>query len=262
VGQVTTAVVPLPPDAVGRFEADGYLVLRGAVDPAPLAAELDRALVEGHRGGPDTAVEGLRFRYVPMMGERSPVSLALLDALAEPAAQLLGGPVLPLRAKGTRYAADTDPHRDATSALPSLGFLCYLEPLVAATGALQVAPGSHLDVTAPIEVADLVALETEPGDLIGLDEHLVHASRGGAARRQWRVDFFAAPTDADTAALARQYVAATFPPDWDGGYDPAAYPSYGPFWRDRPRPWHADLEAVGAYAAAAAQEAAYPPARP
>jgi phytanoyl-CoA dioxygenase PhyH len=256
----TMAIAPvaLPPGAVEAFRGVGYLVLRSAVDPVRLGTEVDGALAEGHRGGPELAHDDLRFRYVPMMGERTPVSLALLDALSGPAADLLGGPVLPLRAKGTRYSANAEPHRDSTSALGSVGFLCYLDALDADSGALRVAPGSHLDVSAEVDAIPLVALATEPGDVIVLDEHLVHGSHGGGERRQWRVDFFATPVDGHGLALARAYVAATFPPDWDGGYDAVAYPSFGPHWRALDRPWHAGLDAVGAYAAADAQEASYP----
>jgi hypothetical protein len=251
--------VAISADDAGRFLAEGYLVLAGAFDPTPLADEVDRALAEGDRGGPQVVFDAISFRYVPMMGEGTPVSLGLLDALAEPAAELLGGPVLPLRAKGTRYSASTAPHRDSTSELRSVGYLCYLEPLVSATGALRIAPGSHLDPTGSLEAIPLVAVETEPGDIIVMDEHVVHASDGGADRRQWRVDFFAAPVDDRGLELARAYVAATFPPDWDGGYDAVAFPSFGRHWQRLDRPWHEGLEEVGAYAAAAAQESRYPP---
>ena len=83
------------------------------------------------------------FRYVPMMCERTPVSVGLIDRYAVIAAELLGRPVLPGRAKGTWYQSDTGWHRDSVGDIASLGVLAYLEPLDAATGALRVVPGSH-----------------------------------------------------------------------------------------------------------------------
>ena len=96
---------------------------------------------------------------------------------------------------------------------------------------------------------------TEPGDVIVLDEHLFHASFGGRTRRQWRVDFVKAPESAQEEDLTRSYFAALYPPDWDGGYDVDRYPSYGPDWRASSRPAVAQLDALGVYELAAAQEA-------
>jgi hypothetical protein len=61
----------------------------------------------------------LSGRYVPMMCEQTPVSLAFLDAFAHPAAVLLGGPVLPVRAKSVLYFAATAWHRDSVQDVPS-----------------------------------------------------------------------------------------------------------------------------------------------
>src|SRR5262249_35930230 len=59
------------------------------------------------------------------------------------ATTLLGGPVLPTRAKGVLYGGDTPWHADSAFAVASVGFAAYLEPLRAETGALRVLPGSH-----------------------------------------------------------------------------------------------------------------------
>ena len=187
-----------------------------------------------------------------MMGERTPVSLGLVDTFAAVAHQLLGGPVLPVRAKSVRYVASAERHRDSTSIVRSLGFAAYLEPLAADTGALRVVPGSHRDLDEGSDGPEVV-LETQPGDVIVFDEHLLHSSSGGRDRRQWRVDFFADPTSAAEEAAVTAYLLATFPPDWDGGYDVDRFPTYGPHWQAQDRPWHRRLEELGAYRAAAAE---------
>ena len=124
------------------FRRFGFTVLREFFDPRPLAAEIDHVMHDGLVA--DVARTGeLRFQYVPMMTTETPVSLALLDRLEAVAAALLGGSVLPTRAKGVRYSGNTPWHTDSASPLSSVGCLAYLEPLRAEDGALRVLPGSH-----------------------------------------------------------------------------------------------------------------------
>jgi hypothetical protein len=77
---------------LAHFARFGFVVLRRAFDPSPLSDELDRAIREGSRAPFGTSVGGadLGGRYLPMMCERTPVSLSLLDQFAGVAAQLLG----------------------------------------------------------------------------------------------------------------------------------------------------------------------------
>src|SRR5262245_55881688 len=74
--------------------------------------------------------------YLPMMCERTPVSLELASALASVAEELLQRRVLPGRAKGTRYFGDTSRHRDSDLDIASVGCIAYLDPVTVATGAL------------------------------------------------------------------------------------------------------------------------------
>ncbi len=253
----------LDEDAVRQFRATGFLVLRGAFDPAPLSDEIDRSLSDGLRS-PEAAIkfESVEVRYLPMMCERTPVSLSLLDAFAGPAAQLLGRPVLPMRAKGSRYIGDSAWHRDSDLDVPSIGFVAYLESLDGGNGALRVQPGSHRDASAELpsdvegrgSIAHTETLETEAGDVIAFDEHLAHGSVGGEIRPQWRVDFVADPADDYEEALVRSYFSRLFQADWDCGYDVDRYPNYDPHWRKRGRPWTERLRELGAYDLADAQE--------
>lgn len=251
-----------PADAFRTF---GFVVLRRFFEPSPLAAEIDYVMAGGL--GADVSRYGdIQFQYVPMMTAETPVSLSLLDRTETVAAALLGGPVLPTRAKGVRYFGDTPWHTDSDSPLTSVGFLAYLEPVGAESGALRVLPGSHhpqlRGAIRALGAADLAApglphhaVATEPGDMILLDEHLFHASFGGGTRRQWRVDYVSAPMGAEAETRTKSYFASIYAPDWDGGYDVDRYPSYGPNWRNSSRAAVAQLEALGVYELAATQEA-------
>ena len=242
------------------FRAFGFVVLRQFFDPAPLAGEVDEALADGLLSG-GAHVRGARFQYVPMMTSRTPESLSLLDRAATVAEAVLGGAVLPTRAKAIRYIGDTPWHIDSALAIESIGFLAYLEPLRADTGALRVLPGSHLQpfaglVRARARAADLwipdhVVL-TEPGDMIVMDEHLLHASAGGGVRRQWRVDHLRVPDGEDARSRTKAYFAELFAPE-ESCYDVDRYPSYGSGWHRSGRPAVEQLGALGVYELAAAQ---------
>jgi hypothetical protein len=248
------AAVAVTDEDVAAFREDGFVVLRGAFDPAPLAAEFDAALARGFaRLGPvnTSAQAAIRFRYLPMMSELTPVSVGLLRRFRPAAERLLGGPVLPVRTKAVEYHGGSDPHRDHELPVASVGFACYLEPLEAATGSLRVVPGSHRGGAAGEERA----VSTRPGDVIAFEEHLVHASRGGTLRRQWRVDYLARPDGPEAEATASRYLADIFSPDWDAGYDVDAFPTYGPHWRAVADPADdALLARLGAYTAAREEE--------
>ncbi|HVJ25924.1 MAG TPA: phytanoyl-CoA dioxygenase family protein, partial [Vicinamibacterales bacterium] len=129
-----------------HFQTFGFVVLRQVFDPQTLEDEVDRSLRDAFSSAVDAKVGGgsISFRYVPMMCERTPISLSLLDRLAQPAATLLGGPVLPVRAKGVLYSGATSWHSDDSGHdVKSVGFAAYLESLSGENGALRVVPGSQ-----------------------------------------------------------------------------------------------------------------------
>ncbi|MDQ1461915.1 MAG: hypothetical protein QOI08_3399 [Actinomycetota bacterium] len=250
--------VVLDDETRSDFRARGFVVLRAVFDPGPLSEEVDRALADGLRASAtdNNGSGGIEFRYVPMMCERTPVSMSLIDALAGTAAGLLSRAVLPMRAKGTHYFGGSEAHRDSEIDVASVGFLAYLEPLTAGSGALRVRPGSHVSSASDTSDALTEAVETRPGDVIALDEHLMHGSAGGRDRRQWRVDFIVDPVDAAETARVRECFSLTFPADWDGRYDVERYPSYGEYWRSANRPWVERLRELGVYELAEVQERA------
>jgi hypothetical protein len=234
----------------------GYVVLRGFFDPQPLDVELDRALKDGTGGRqlPQRFSVGsgtVSLQYVPMMCERTPVSLDLSRALASFVEGLVQRSVLPGRAKGTRYFGDTSWHRDSEHDIQSLGCLAYLDRLTATSGALLVLPRSQLDRTRelPAEAGDVgVAIETDPGDVVVFDEHLIHGSRGGRDRCQWRVDFVVDPAAVEVPAV-QEWFAQSIPDERrEVGYDARLYPSYGTYWRSLHPKWTARLIELGVLA--------------
>ncbi|MEP7124118.1 MAG: phytanoyl-CoA dioxygenase family protein [Byssovorax sp.] len=261
----TEAPSLFPAIDVSRFQTFGFLVLRRYFDARRLGAEMDESLLKGTSSEAPDGGE-IRFRYLPMMTAETPFSLALLDRLEAVATTLLGGPVLPTRAKAVCYRGDTPWHADSALPIGSLGFAAYLEPLGADTGALRVIPGSHRpELTASLRAfgaagmpADALpghVVATEPGDVIVFDEHLFHASAGGEIRRQWRADYVVDPADAAAEDHTEAYFAAIYPPDWDGNHDVDRFPSYGPDWRRSRRASAARLGELGVYELAARQEA-------
>jgi hypothetical protein len=205
----------------------GFVVIREFFDTTSLTEEIDRVMRRGVVSQQATHYSGINFQYVPMMTAETPVSLTLLDRVGALAESLLGGPVLPTRAKGTRYFGNTPWHTDSESPVPSIGFIAYCESLDTENGALRVIPGSHhreyggaiRELGAETVGIPSHVVETQPGDLILIDEHLFHASSGGAARRQWRVDYLRLPVGADEETDTKAYFANIYPAEWDGGYE-------------------------------------------
>lgn len=249
-----------------HFNTFGFEVmpsLIAAADMTALALEFDACMNDAFAdaGHMIAGATGNQFRYVPTMCERTPQALGLIRRLASVAAELLGSPVLPSRAKATTYSGSTTWHRDSDLSVASIGFLFYLEPLGPESGALRVLPGSHWPdfalalatyLACGIELLG-TAVPTRPGDAIAFNERLYHASSNGGLRRQWRVDFVADQLGPDDGL--REYFARQYSPGWDGGYDVDRYPTYGEHWRTLDARWNERLGELGAYQVAANEEA-------
>jgi hypothetical protein len=217
-------------------------------DPVPLRAEIESALTDGRAKEQTFRNATVRLRYLPMMCERTPVSVGLVDLLHPVAAELLGREVLPGRSKGTRYLQATGFHRDSVHPIPSIGCVAYLEPLTARTGALRVASGSHADrgMALPNSGDGTLAIPTEPGDVIVFDEHLIHGTIGGGERTQWRIDFVVDPLDDVETRAVLTWFASSLPDECaEPGYDATRYPTYGAYWRGLDRPWVRRLQELG-----------------
>ncbi|MGC4891486.1 phytanoyl-CoA dioxygenase family protein [Micromonospora sp. DT227] len=240
----------------------GFHVWRGLLDPAEVAAlrdEVRTALQDNYdiRTTKSDRVTGTAGYYLPMMGRRTPLSRALLAdrRLVGIAERLYGCEVVPKPAKGILYRDASPWHQDSVDPhLTAIKLVAYLEPLTGETGALQILPGTHRGEYAriladyrrrwPVADADLdeaveaarwpgLTLETQPGDVIGFDVHLWHASLGGRDRLQWSVSYAATPTSAATRDSLRHYVASFL--SVGHPFDSDAYPYFDPDWSRLPR---------------------------
>lgn len=265
-------------DQIVRFRTFGFVVLRGALgaELTALSAEATRVVRDatGDRYGHDDGSGGIVGHYIPATGERTPVSLALALGFAPVAEALLGVPLMLAGAHHNLLFDAASWHTDTGHEPPSVNVVAYLEALDATSGALRVLPGSH---AAPYEhftpfmqgapfrddrrwrqaVRDVPChvVATEPGDVIVFDEHLWHASIGGRNRRQWRATYVLDPRGPDDEPAVAAYLASQFVAGGDLDYDPVRYPIYGEhFRRVSPRRWVEQLDRLGAFAAAAAEE--------
>jgi Phytanoyl-CoA dioxygenase (PhyH) len=250
---VLEEAVPVKDGETHEFIEVGYVVLRRFFDPLRLTAECERAIGDGvnpTQSAQKFAVgrSTVSLQYVPMMCELTPVSLDLASAVASVAEELFQRPVLPGRAKGTKYVGDTSWHRDSEHDVASLGCIAYLNRLTAETGALRIVPRSHR--RSNVELPDAgrnagIPIDSEPGDVIVFDEHIIHGSSGGRARLQWRADFVVDPADSEIAAVQEWFAQSVPDERRDLGYNARQYPSYGPHWRSRHMKWTARLIDLG-----------------
>jgi hypothetical protein len=129
-----------------------------------------------------------------------------------------------------------------------------------------MSPGSHHSSFAdalvragvtglPADALPSHVVDTEPGDIVLFDERLFHASSGGGARRQWRLDYVREPDDAESAARVHSYFEGIFTLDAPCPYDVDRHPSYGVDWLSSNRRAVRALERLGVYELASAQEA-------
>lgn len=266
------------PAEAEHFRAFGFVVLRSALAPESLdalSAEADRAVPEatGEAYLVSTATGGIEGHYIPATSAATPISVGMAVGLAPLAEALLGVPVVLATAAHNVLFDMAAWHTDTGHDIASIKAVAYLESLSATTGALRVLPGSHVipyrHLAAYLQggsfrhpdrwrqaVASVPAhvIDTRPGDLIFFDEHLFHASAYGRNRRQWAAEYVKDPATSEEEAAVGRYLASQFVAD-RLDYDPNRYPHYGKaFRRAAPRRWVEQLERLGAFEAAAAEE--------
>ncbi len=215
-------------DQIAHFRAFGFVVLRGLLDQretAALTEEVTTSLTAAFGGlGTDTDPDhtgGIRGDYLPLTADSAPLSQALLaddPRLYQGAADLLGTPVVPTPPTATCFTSNAGWHTDQGPDIGGVKYLAHLQPRTETDGALRVLPGSHDRGYAarlrtyqgadpatqgfPGWPVPYVALETEPGDVIAFDVHLLHASAGGTRRLAWTVEYLPWPGLADRSRLA------------------------------------------------------------
>jgi hypothetical protein len=234
---------------IEHFRAFGYVVARGLLSPdeaGALRAEVVGALVEEFGGlGTDDdphATGGIAGDYLPLALDRTPFSQALMaddPRLFQGSVEFLGQMTVPTVPVATCFTSNAGWHADHDRGVEGLKFLAHLDPRTAETGALRVLPGSHSpDFAARLRSywaqypgasgfegwpVPNVVVETEPGDVIAFDAHLVHGSAGGDTRVAWTIEYLCWP-GADRARL-RAAVEESGPAWTEWAADPAAAPA-------------------------------------
>ena len=184
---------------IHHFQTFGFLVLRKVFDPDEIQTierEFDHGLDTAYR---DKPFDGSARHWVPMLGEETPYFAALLEdpRFCDAAEQLYGDDVIGMACDANRYVGDTRWHPD-TGSLHQYGikFAFYLDPVGPETGALRVLPGSHWPPyhnqlieareESRLEIPEVPAFvcASEPGDVVGFDLRLWHASCGGSDNRR------------------------------------------------------------------------------
>jgi hypothetical protein len=153
----------LTDNQVDHYQTFGFVVLPSWLDEpqaAELGQELDQALRDGYGDhfSDREASDDVFGRWLPMMSrQRTPISLSLVEdpRFLDAARQLLDGPVLPTFAEGYLLFGEAGFHTDCGTGSQGVKLVAYLEPLTAATGALQLMAGSqHSDFGAAIAAWD------------------------------------------------------------------------------------------------------------
>ena len=180
----------LSEEQVRFFKAFGYLVLRQVFTSEEMAAisrEVEQAMAQQYAHKP---FDGSKRHWTMMMDEETPLHASLLEdeRFLKAARQLYGDDVLGVGTDANRYVGNTNWHPDTVSLLQyGIKFAFYLQPVGADSGALRVMPGSHrFDLNdplwgpavraLPLEQVPAAVLAAEPGDVIGFDLRLWHAS--------------------------------------------------------------------------------------
>ncbi|WP_419999518.1 phytanoyl-CoA dioxygenase family protein [Streptomyces boninensis] len=228
---------------VQHFRTFGFLVLRGLLDAdeaARLTAEVSESLRAAY--GPGLGDDG--SDYLPLTADRTPFSQSLIaddPRLFQGSTELLGSATVPAAPEAVCFGHNFGWHTDIGPDVAGVTFLAHLQPRTAATGALRVVPGSHEPSFARRVQAYLghdpgnqgfegwplpaTVLETEPGDVLAFDVHLLHSSAGGERRLAWRTEYLEWPGMGAPDRMRTVRDLITDAADYtDHGFDTAAWP--------------------------------------
>ena len=193
-----------------HFETFGFIVLRQFFSPREMERagnEFETALDALYADDP---FDGSKRHSAMLTGEDTPFFAGLpenprLYGIAEQ----LYGDCFPITSDANRYVGDSRWHPDHFIDVErdcfGIKFAYYLDPVGPESGALRVIPGSHRNPfwtsvdNANTREADIRGVPchvcaSQPGDLIGFDVRLWHASCGGAAgRRMCTVVYYRSP---------------------------------------------------------------------
>jgi Phytanoyl-CoA dioxygenase (PhyH) len=196
-----------------HYATFGYVVLRGLLSPAEAAALRAEVATEltaafGRLGTEPDDLGGISGDYLPLTVDRAPLAQSLIADDRRTfgvAAELLGGLAVPSAGIATCFTGDSAWHTRQGPAVGGVALWADLEPRAAATGALRLVPGSHLPeferrlcaygraepAASGFEDWEWphVVAQTEPGDVVAFDLHLMNCARGGTPRLTWVTEY-------------------------------------------------------------------------
>jgi hypothetical protein len=244
---------------IAHFGAFGFVVLRGLFAESEVArlrsevtAELRAAF--GGVGMAPADGGGIPGDYLPVMVDRAPFAQSLVaddPRLYQGATALTGAATVPTPGVAVCFTGNARWHTEQGPDVGGVKFLVHLDPRGVDSGALRVIPGSHEPGFGhrcsaylrrdPARQAfsgwpvPAVVLETEPGDVIAFDVHLLHASSGGHRRLAWSIEYLPWPGlgDPERIGAVRDLVEDSA----DYGQDTERWPA----WRE----WAAGAAANG-----------------
>jgi hypothetical protein len=200
-----------------HFRTFGYVTLRGLLsqeEASTLRQEVSDALTDafGRLATEPNDLDGISGDYLPLASQRAPFSLSLIaddQRTFGASAELLGCPTVPSIGVATCFTGDSTWHTGQGPDVGGVTFWVDLEPRTADTGALRLIPGSHLPeferllweyCAAEPSVSGFeswewphVVIETSPGDVVVVHEHLRQCARGGTPRLSWTIAYFPWP---------------------------------------------------------------------
>ena len=184
------------------FELFGYLKLESLFAPAEvveIGREFDALILEARGSKQPT---GERECYQSFVERRNSLTRLIDDdRIYTNLEQILGPDLVWVTSGGNLYVGDTKWHRDATlKGYSQIKTVLYLDPVGRDSGCMRVIPGSHqppihyameplLESDAKsfgVEPVDVpcVCIETEPGDVVVINETIWHATFGGRDQRR------------------------------------------------------------------------------